>query len=74
MPEFQFSERHRIWVDASPEAALAAAREVGLAEMPLARLLIRIRGMRTLARGGISRSTFFQVAGCGDEKKRPRGN
>ena len=51
MPEFQFVERHHMWVDASPEATLAAAREVGLAEMPLARLLMRVRGMRTLARG-----------------------
>ena len=51
LPEFQFSERHHTWVDASPEAALAAAREVSLADMPLARLLMRFRGMRTLARG-----------------------
>lgn len=51
LPEFQFVERHRTWVDASPEAALAAAREVSLADMPLARLLMRIRGMRTPARG-----------------------
>ena len=51
MPDFQFSERHRTWVDSSPEATLAAAREVSLADMPLARLLMRVRGMRTLARG-----------------------
>jgi hypothetical protein len=51
MPEFQFVERHRAWVDASPEAVLAAAREVSLADMALARLLMRVRGMRTLARG-----------------------
>lgn len=51
MPDFQFVERHRTWVDASPEAALAAARLVSLADMPLARFLMRVRGMRTLARG-----------------------
>ncbi len=51
LPEYQFSERHRIRVDASPEVALAAAREVSLGEMPLERLLFRIRGMRTPARG-----------------------
>jgi hypothetical protein len=51
MPDFQFVERHHTWVDATPEAALAAAREVGLAELPLARFLMRVRGMRTLARG-----------------------
>ena len=50
MPEFHFVERHRTWVDASPEVALAAAREVSLADMPLARLLMWIRGMRTPAR------------------------
>ena len=51
LPEYQFVERHHTWVDASPEAALAAAREVSLADMPLAQLLMRIRGMRTMARG-----------------------
>lgn len=51
LPAFQFSERHSVWVDASREAALAAATAVSLADMPVARLLIRIRGMRTLARG-----------------------
>jgi hypothetical protein len=51
LPEYQFVERHRTWVDASLEETLAAAREVSLADMPLARLLMRIRGMRTLARG-----------------------
>ncbi len=51
LPEYQFSERHSIRVDASPEVALAAAKEVSLGEMPLARLLFRIRGMRIPARG-----------------------
>lgn len=51
LPEYQFSERHRVWVDATPEAALAAAREVSLGEMPLAGLLFRVRGLRTLAHG-----------------------
>ena len=51
MPDFQFVERHLTWVEAAPEVALAAAREVSLADMPLARLLMRIRGMRTLALG-----------------------
>jgi hypothetical protein len=50
MPQFQFSERHHTWVDASPEAALAAAMEVSLMDMPLARLLMRVRGMRTRTR------------------------
>lgn len=50
MPEFQFVERHHTWIKASPEAALAAAREVSLDDMPLARMLMRIRGMRTPTR------------------------
>lgn len=58
LPEYQFSERHRIRVDASPEVALAAAREVSLGEMPLARLLFRIRGMRTPARGRLWEQTL----------------
>jgi len=51
LPEYQFTERHRVWVDAPPEAALAAAREVSLGEMKLARLLFRIRGLRNLGHG-----------------------
>ena len=53
LPEFQFSERHRVWVNASPEVALAAAREVGLGDLPLARFLMRVRGMRTSVRGSL---------------------
>jgi hypothetical protein len=50
IPDFQFGERHHTWVDASPEAALAAAMDVSLTDMPLARLLMRVRGMRTSTR------------------------
>ncbi len=53
LPEYQFSERHRSWVRASPEVALTAARQVSLGEMPLVRLLFGIRGMRTSARGSL---------------------
>ena len=53
LPEFQFSERHPVWVNASPEVALAAAREVGLGDLPLARFLMRVRGMRTSGRGSL---------------------
>ena len=51
IPEYQFCERHRVRVDAPPDAALAAPREVSLGEMPLAGLLFKIRGMRTPMRG-----------------------
>ena len=53
LPEYQFSERHGIWLDTSPEVALAAARNVSLDDMPLARLLMRMRGLRTPARGSL---------------------
>jgi hypothetical protein len=46
LPEWHFRERHRARVNASPERVFAAVREVTLAEMPVARALIRLRGMR----------------------------
>jgi hypothetical protein len=46
LPEWHFRERHRTRVNASPERVFAAVREVTLAEMPVARALIRLRGMR----------------------------
>ena len=42
---WDFRERHVIRVDASAERIFAAVRETALAEMPLARLLFRLRGM-----------------------------
>ena len=53
LPEFQFNERHHVLVHASPDAALAAAKEVSLGDMPLAQLLMRIRGMRTPVDGSL---------------------
>ena len=53
LPEFQFNERHRVWINASPDAALAAAREVSLGDLPLARFLMRVRGMRTSVHGSL---------------------
>ena len=45
LPHADFSERHAIAVDGPPERALAAAREVTLADMPVARLLFALRGL-----------------------------
>jgi Protein of unknown function (DUF2867) len=45
MPEFDFNEVHSTLVAASPERALAAAREVTARELPLMRALM---GLRTL--------------------------
>jgi hypothetical protein len=49
MPEFDFNEVHSTLVAASPERALAAAREVTVGEMPVARALMAVR---RLGRGG----------------------
>ncbi len=38
---------------ATPERALAAVREVQLAEMPLVRVLFRLRGLRAAPRGSL---------------------
>jgi hypothetical protein len=46
LPEWHFRERHRRLVDAAPERIFDAIRAVTLAEMPVARLLVRLRGMR----------------------------
>jgi hypothetical protein len=45
MPEWHFSERHVVAIDASPERALAAAREVRLRDVPAAWVLLAARGM-----------------------------
>ena len=43
LPVYHHRERHSLRVAATPERALAAAREVTLAELPLARVLFRLR-------------------------------
>ena len=47
LPRYHFVERHAIDVQATPERALTAVREVTLAETPLVRLLFRLRGIPT---------------------------
>ncbi len=46
LPEYHFRERHERRVDAAPDAVFAAIRSVTLAETPVARTLMRLRGMR----------------------------
>ena len=46
LPEYHFQERHERRVDATPEAVFAAIRTVTLAETPVARGLMRLRGLR----------------------------
>ena len=49
LPEYEFSERHRIAVRAEPAAIDRAVRDVTLAELPVARALVRLRGIRVPA-------------------------
>jgi hypothetical protein len=46
LPVYHHSERHSIRVAASPERALAAARETTLDDLPVVRGLARLRGLR----------------------------
>ncbi len=46
LPEYHFRERHERRVDAMPEVVFAAIRSVTLAETPIARTLMRLRGLR----------------------------
>ena len=47
LPHWHFREVHATTVDAAPADVFAAVRSVRLAEMPVARLLMRLRGLRT---------------------------
>ena len=49
LPEYQFRERHRIDVRADAAAIDRAVREVTLKEMPAARALVLLRGLRPRA-------------------------
>jgi hypothetical protein len=53
LPVYHYSERHAIRVAATPERALAAAREASLEDVPLVRALFRLRGLRAAPRGPI---------------------
>ena len=46
LPEYDFGERHERRIDAPPETVFAAIRSVTLAETPIARTLMRLRGLR----------------------------
>lgn len=45
LPVYHHRERHSLFVNASPEAALAAARETQLGDVPLVAALFRLRGL-----------------------------
>jgi hypothetical protein len=46
LPEYEFRERHRIAVQADTAHIDRAVREVTLGDIPLARALVRLRGIR----------------------------
>jgi hypothetical protein len=47
MPEYQFYEYHEMYVNAPAKAVYRAMREVAFTDIPIARWLLRIRGMKT---------------------------
>jgi hypothetical protein len=46
LPVYEFSERHRVTADASPECLDRALREVTFGELPLVRVLLGLRRIR----------------------------
>lgn len=53
LPVYHHNERHSIHVAASPERALAAARETSLEDVPVVRALFRLRGLRAAPSGSL---------------------
>lgn len=53
LPVYHHHERHSVRVAASPERALAAARETLLEDVRAAAILFRLRGLRAAPRGPI---------------------
>ena len=53
VPFYHHRELHSLYIDAAPEAALAAARETRFEDVPLVAALYRLRGLRAAPRGPI---------------------
>ena len=53
LPVYHHRERHSLHVDASPEAALAAARETRFEDVPVVQALYRLRGLRAARHGSL---------------------
>ena len=53
LPEYHHRERHSIHVAATPGAALAAARQTPLEDVPVVAALFRLRGLRADVRGPV---------------------
>jgi hypothetical protein len=52
LPRYDVAERHGVAVAAPPEAVDRAIREVSLDDVPVARALVRLRGIRHVRGGG----------------------
>ena len=66
LPVYHHHERHSIRVSATPERALAAAREVRVEDMSSVRLLFKLRGLRAASQGpawGALLAQGFQTLG-----------
>lgn len=66
LPEYHHRERHSIHIAATPERALDAALAVSLADLPVVRVLFRLRGLGTAPSGSLwdaMRTSGFQMAG-----------
>jgi len=66
LPVYHHHERHSIRVSATPERALAAAREVRVEDMSGVRLLFKLRGLRAASQGpawGALLAQGFQTLG-----------
>ncbi|MEX2228239.1 MAG: hypothetical protein WEB13_01240 [Dehalococcoidia bacterium] len=53
LPVYHHREHHSIHVEASPADAVAAAKSITLADVPLLRTLFRLRGLGTPPRGSL---------------------
>lgn len=60
LPVYHHNERHTIRVSATPERALAAARETRLEDVPLVSLLFKLRGLRAAPAGPLWDSLLAQ--------------
>ena len=60
LPRFDVSKRRSLAIDAPPERVWAALHETTLGEIPIARLLFRIRGLPADAERGILELEGFQ--------------
>ena len=64
LPRYHYRERHRVAAAVPPERALAAARHVTPAELPVVRILFRLRGLGRAA-ADLDAPVFEQLLAIG---------